>query len=108
MNWMVIAFATLWLRFVKVATPLTAVTLVVPWSVPAPPSRVAVTTVVLSAVNTLPFASRTNTTGCWAKATPAVGADDGCCAMTSTDAAPAPTAKLLDVPSASRQSFEWR
>src|SRR6476660_9106804 len=46
--------ATVCERLVKVATPLVAVRLVVPWSVPLPPERAAVTTVVLSLLRKLP------------------------------------------------------
>src|SRR5205823_9919885 len=74
----VIVLATVWKRLLKVTMPLTAVAVVVPCKVPAPALRAAVTTVVLSEVIRLPNWSVIQTTGCCAKATPAVAADDGC------------------------------
>ena len=61
-------------RFVKVATPATAATLVVPCSDPPPVWIEIVTLAVESApeLTTLPFASSTLTTGCVPNAEPAV------------------------------------
>ena len=73
-------------RSVKVATPPTAVTLVAPSSVPAPPSRVALTSSV-SLVRRLPYASVIHMTGCCANATPAVATFEGSVAITSLFAA---------------------
>src|SRR5881394_1893743 len=74
----VILVATLCAKSAKVTRPLTAVRLVVPWSVPLPELRVAVTTLVLFAVRRLPAASSILITGCCANATPAVAVDEGC------------------------------
>ena len=63
-NLIVIVSAMLYDRPVKVATPLTAVRLVVPCKAPLPAARLAVTTVLLSLVSKLPDASSTRTTGC--------------------------------------------
>ena len=73
-------------RFVKAATPPTAVMLVVPIKVPAPALRVAVTTSV-SLLRTLLYVSSMKITGCCAKATPATAVAEGCVAMTSLLAA---------------------
>ena len=61
-------------RLVKVATPATAATVVVPWRVPPPVWIVAVTLIVESGplVTTLPNWSSTVTTGCVPNAAPAV------------------------------------
>ena len=56
-NWRLIVPAVLSERFENVATPPTKVTATVPFSVPAPLPRYAVTTVVLSPVRRLPKAS---------------------------------------------------
>ena len=48
-----------------------------------PDVNVAVTVCVLSLVMTLPNASSSLTTGCWAKATPAVAVAEGCVVITS-------------------------
>ena len=85
---MVMLVATLCARLVKVANPFEAVAVSVPWSVPLPELRVAVTTVVAFAVNRLPAASSMRITGCCAKGTPAVAVDDGCVWMVSRAAGP--------------------
>ena len=61
-------------RLVKVATPATAATVVVPWSEPPPVWIVSVTLIVESApvVTALPYGSSTVTTGCVPNAEPAV------------------------------------
>src|SRR5229473_2718031 len=77
-NRIVIDSAVLYCRPLNVATPLTAVAVVVPSSVPVPLKRVAVTTVVLSLATTAFAPLRTSTTGCVPNAAPAVGAAEGC------------------------------
>ena len=70
------------MRSVKVATPFTAFTVVVPLSVPDPEASAAVTAFVAPA--TTPFrASRTCTTGCVGNATPLSTAALGCVARNS-------------------------
>jgi len=96
-NCSVIVVATLCARVAKVATPLEAVAVTVPCSVPVPPSRVAVTIVLLSAVRTLPKASKTWIAGCCPKATPAVAVADGWVRIASEAAAPALTTTFVDV-----------
>ena len=76
-NLIVIVWAMLYDRSVKVATPWTAVRLVVPCKAPLPAMRLAVTTVVLSLVTKLPAESSTRTTGWLVKATPAVAFGEG-------------------------------
>ena len=83
---MVILVARGCARFVKAATPPTAVMLVVPIKIPAPALRVAVTTSV-SLLRTLLNWSSMKTTGCCTKAMPAVAVAEGCVAMTSLLAA---------------------
>src|SRR5258708_5849656 len=68
----VILVATLCDRLVKLTTPLAAVRLVVPCNVPLPALRLAVSTVELSALRTLPYWSSIRTSGCWAKGDPAI------------------------------------
>ena len=70
--------ARLWDRFANVATPLTAVAVKVPCTVPLPALRATVTTVLLSLERRLPSESSMRMTGCCAKATPAVAAAEGC------------------------------
>src|SRR5262245_53473163 len=84
----VILAATLWERLVKVTKPLRAVRLVVPWSVPLPAPRAALTTVLLLLVQKLPNWSCRRRTGCWAKATPAIAVAEGWVWMASLLAAP--------------------
>ena len=62
-----------------------------------PVLRAAVTVCVLSLVMTLPNASSSLTTGCVAKATPAVAVVDGCWVMTNWLAAAGLTTTLLEV-----------
>src|SRR5262249_13606242 len=73
--------ATLWERLLKVAMPLAAVPLRVPCKVPLPAPRAALTTVLsvtpLALLRRLPNWSRTCSTGCWAKATPAMALAEG-------------------------------
>lgn len=64
-------------RFVKVATPPTAFTVVVPESVPAPVATLAVTDAVELVTRAL-FASRTCTTGCEGRIRPVEVALLGC------------------------------
>src|SRR5262245_14415523 len=99
----VILAATLWERLVKVTKPLRAVRLVVPWSVPLPAPRAALTTVLLLLVQKLPNWSCRRRTGCWAKATPAIAVAEGWVWMASLLAAPgtsrnAPRLALVDSP----------
>ena len=56
--------------------------------------RAAVTVCVVSLVMTLPYWSSSITTGCVAKATPAVATADGCLATTNWLAAPGVTVML--------------
>src|SRR5437667_12760245 len=76
-NSMVIVSALLYERFANVATPLTAVTLVVPCNAAVPASRVALTTVLLSLVTRLPKLSNRRTTGAVEKIVPAVAVAGG-------------------------------
>ena len=84
-------------RFVNVATPFTAVTLVVPPSVPLPLATAAVTDSVAPApvVTTNPALSRIRTTGCVVNAEPLV-APAGCVCIDS-DAATCVAVRLADV-----------
>ena len=82
------------LRFVKVATPLTAATVVVPVRVPVPLAIATVTLAVL--VVGLPPASRSCTTGCVVNATP-LTAPAGCVVIATCVGVPAVTVKLDDV-----------
>src|SRR5215510_6395857 len=77
LKFMVMLVATLWERLVKVTRPATAVRLVVPWSVPLPALRAALTTVLLLLVQKLPNWSCRRMAGCWAKGTPAVAVAEG-------------------------------
>src|SRR2546425_4174047 len=106
---MVIFVATLCARLVKVANPFEAVAVSVPCNVPLPALRVAVTTVLLSAVSKWPTASSMRITGCCANATPAVAVDEGCVWTVSRAAGPYSikepklvelfvTAAIVDVP----------
>ena len=88
--------ATLCERFVKVTMPLTAATLVAPCNVPLPARRLAVTTV-LSLLRRFPNWSSIRTTGCGAKATPAVAVLAGCVRMVSRLAVAGPTTTLEEV-----------
>src|SRR3954471_9387717 len=81
-NWRVIVPATSSYRSVNVARPPTRDTVVVPFSGPAPPARMAVTTVVLSPLTRLPYWSSSRITGWIAKAAPAAAVADGCVRMT--------------------------
>src|SRR5437588_11776092 len=73
----VIVSALLYARLAKVARPLTAVAVVVPWSASVPLAIVALTTVLLSEVIKLPEESSMRITGCWAKAAPATAPAEG-------------------------------
>src|SRR5947208_7741814 len=84
----VMLVATLCARLVKVANPFEAVAVSVPCNVPLPALRVAVTTVLLSAVNKWPAASSMRMTGCCAKTTPVVAVDEGCVWTVSRAAGP--------------------
>src|SRR3989442_1517613 len=64
-------------RLVKVARPLTVVTLTVPSRLPAPALRVAVTVVPLSAITKLPNWSSMRITGCWANGAVTVAVAEG-------------------------------
>ena len=75
-------------KFVNVATPFTAFTVRVPPRVALPVARAAVTASV-EVVTTLPFASRSSSTGWAAKAAPLVTVLDG--GVTSTSCVGAPT-----------------
>ena len=77
-------------RFVKVATPFAALTVVVPLSVPLPDPLATVTASVLL-VTVFPAASRTATTGCCVNAAPLI-APPGCVVMTSCVGVPATSA----------------
>src|SRR6185503_18292213 len=74
---MVMLVATLCARLANVANPFEAVAVSVPCNVPLPALRVAVTTVLLSAVSKWPAASSMRITGCCAKSTPAVAVLEG-------------------------------
>src|ERR1035437_139658 len=65
------------LRLVKVATPFTALTVVVPASVPVPDAIAAVTAFVAPATF-VPLPSRISTTGCVANTVPLLALADGC------------------------------
>ena len=95
---MVIVSAVLYDRPLNVATPLVSVTVrLLPCRLDVPVLRAAVTVCVLSLVMTLPNGSSSVTTGCVAKATPAVAVADGCVVMTNWLAAAGLTTMLLEV-----------
>src|SRR5436190_24188592 len=73
----VILVATLWDKLAKATMPLAAARLVIPCNVPLPAARAAVTTVLLSPLRRFPNWSSMRTTGCWAKAAPAVAVAEG-------------------------------
>ena len=79
----------------NVTKPLTAVRVTVPSSVPVPRPRLTLTTLLLSVVIRFPKESSIRTTGCWAKATPAVAAADGWVPSVNRLAVAAPTLKTL-------------
>src|SRR2546423_458660 len=89
--------ATLCERLEKVATTLATVAVKVPWSVPLPRLRAALTTVLLSLVTRLPKPSSIRTTGCCAKVTPAVALDEGCVLIANLDAVAGLTVTTLEV-----------
>ena len=60
---------------------------VVPWRVPVPALRLAVTSVVLSVLRKLPYWSSIRTNGCCAKTIPAVAVLEGCVAIVNRLAA---------------------
>src|SRR5258707_11367837 len=74
---MVMLVAKVWYRFVNIARPFEAEAVTVPCKVPAPLARAAVTIVVLFELIKLPNGSSIRTTGCCAKATPAVALVEG-------------------------------
>ena len=78
-------------RSVKVATPPTAPTLVVPSSVPSPALRAAVT-FHMSLFLRLPNCSSIRITGCCAKGTPTTTVAEGCVAIVSL--LPSPTTSV--------------
>jgi hypothetical protein len=82
-------------RLVKVATPLTAATVVVPLKVPVP-EAIEATTLTVEVVAVFPGASVTRTTGWVISATP-LTAPDGWVVIAACVAAPALSAKLLEV-----------
>jgi hypothetical protein len=82
-------------RSVKVATPLTAATVVVPLKVPVP-EAIEATTLTVDDVTVFPEASVTLITGWVVKATPAT-APAGCVVIAACVAAPTLRAKLLEV-----------
>src|SRR5438105_2341165 len=73
----VIVSTLLYDRLAKVARPLTAVAIVVPWSASVPLAIAALTTVLLSELIKLPDESSMRITGCWAKAAPATALAEG-------------------------------
>ena len=70
-------------KLVKVTIPLAAVRLMVPWRVPLPAARAAVTTELLSLLRRLPNWSSIRMAGCGAKTTPAVAVLGGCVKVVS-------------------------
>jgi hypothetical protein len=82
-------------RLVKVATPATAATVVVPLKVPVP-EAIEATTLAVEVVTVFPEASVILITGWVVKATPAA-APDGPVVIIAFEAAPAVSAKLLEV-----------
>ncbi len=96
-NCIVMFVATLCERFVKVTTPPLAVRLVLPCNAPLPAPRLALTTVELSLLRKLPYASSIRSVGCCAKTTPAVAVLEGCVTMVSLLAAPGPTTTVDEV-----------
>jgi hypothetical protein len=82
-------------RLVKVATPLTDATVVDPLKVPVP-EPIEATTLTVDDVTVLPEASVILITGWVVKATPAA-APDGSVVIIAFEAAPAVSAKLLEV-----------
>src|SRR6266704_4499329 len=91
----VMVVATKCERLVKLTNPLTALSAMLPCKTPLPPLRLAVTTVVLSPLRTLPKLSSTRMTGCCAKITPAVPVADGWVWTLNRLAAPGLTLKKL-------------
>jgi hypothetical protein len=83
-------------RLVKVATPLTAATVVVPLKVPVP-DAIDATTLTVEVVTVFPDASVILTTGWVVKAVPAA-APDGSVVIMALDAGPADVVKLVSVP----------
>jgi uncharacterized membrane protein YfbV (UPF0208 family) len=81
---------------VKVATPLTAATVVVPLKIPVP-DAIDATTLTVEVVTVFPDESVMRTTGWVVKAVPAV-APDGCVVIMALDAGPADVVKLISVP----------
>ena len=103
---MFIVSALLYDRPLNVATPPANVTVrSLPCRLAVPVLRAAVTVCVLSLVMTLPNASSSFTTGCVAKATPAVAVADGCWVTTNWLAAAGLTTTLLEVAVARRRRW---
>ena len=82
-------------RFVNVATPATADTVVVPLSVAPDPPPIDTVTAAVEAVR-FPSASLSWITGCPVKSTP-LAAPEGCVSTETAATAPAPTLTLADV-----------
>src|SRR5258707_9080281 len=95
----VILVATVCERLVKATMPPPAVRFVVPCKFPLPDPllRDALTTVLLSPLRRLPNWSSIRITGCCAKTTPAIAADEGCAWMVSRLAAAGFTATVVEV-----------
>ena len=83
-------------RLVKVATPLTAATVVVPLKVPVP-DAIDATTLTVEVVTVFPDKSVMRITGWVVKAVPAA-APDGSVVIMALDAGPADVVKLVSVP----------
>jgi hypothetical protein len=83
-------------RLVKVATPLTAATVVVPLKVPVP-DAIDATTLTVDDVTVFPKASVTLITGWVVSATP-LTAPDGWVVIIALEAAPASVVKLISAP----------
>jgi hypothetical protein len=81
---------------VKVATPLTAATVVVPLKVPPLPDAIDATTLWVEEVTVFPPASVILMTGCVVNIAPST-APDGCVVIMALVAAPKLSAKLLEV-----------
>src|SRR6266566_10059843 len=84
-------------RLVKVARPLTVVTLSVPSKLPVPALRVAVTVLPLSVFTRLPNWSSMRITGCWANGAVTVAVADGWVWMANRVAGAALTTTLPEV-----------
>ena len=96
-NSSVIVLGRIVARPANVATPPETVTVLVPWTGPAPFMSAAVTTVLLSPVSRLPYLSSSSITGWVANAWPAVAVADGWVWITHLLAAAGLTTMLADV-----------